>query len=505
MQIVLCPTQKLEVNSLLKYFFNKPLKITISENAQHNIQKGFYYLNQKLSESEHPIYGINTGFGSLCNIKIDAKSMTQLQENLIQSHACGVGNELQQDIVPLILLLKIQNLVYGNSGVSLDTVNRLVELFNNEISPIIYRQGSLGASGDLSPLAHLSLPLIGKGEVRYKNERLKTEDVYKTLQWQKLALHPKEGLALLNGTQYMSGLGVYILLNAIPLFNIANITAALSLEAFNCRQEPFNHLIGQVRAHQGQLFVSKQINQILSGSHLFSSSENKAVQDPYSFRCIPQVHGASYDIIQFVKNIFETEINSVTDNPLIFSEENKILSGGNFHGQILSNALDTLCLALNQLGGISERRTYQLISGLRNLPSFLVKNPGINSGFMIPQYTAASIVNRNKILCSPASADSIVSSNGQEDYVSMGANAANKCLEILHNIEDILAIEFLTAAQALEFRRPKKSSEFIEEIISAYRKNIPFVEDDTEMHTLIKKSKSFLKENAIDWYYRFSN
>ncbi|GAB4202912.1 MAG: histidine ammonia-lyase [Bacteroidia bacterium] len=483
---------------------NEPTKIHLSDDDIHHIRKGFEYLQCKITQSRQLFYGINTGFGSLCNVAINESQLSELQENLIKSHACGSGDKLLPDIVKWILLAKIKNLSFGNSAAHPDTVKRLVDFFNHQIYPVIYKQGSLGASGDLAPLAHLSLPLIGLGEVYYQGQILSMQELYRQLGWEKIKLHPKEGLALLNGTQYMSGIGIYLIIHTLPLITAANVVAAISLDAFNCKSEPFHPLIHIVRNHDGQVLVAKQISHILSESEIHLSTENKSVQDPYSFRCIPQVHGASYDLVMFVKNIVETEINSVTDNPLIFPDEDKILSGGNFHGQILSNAFDVLALALNQLGGISERRTYQLISGQRNLPAFLVKHSGLNSGFMIPQYTAASIVNRNKILCTPASADSIVSSNGQEDYVSMGANAANKCLEILDNVKYLLAIELFTAAQALHFRGPLKSSPFIESIVEEYRSVVPFIEKDEEMYVHIQNTKSFIENKMKEWYFKFN-
>ncbi|HPQ08059.1 MAG TPA: aromatic amino acid ammonia-lyase [Bacteroidia bacterium] len=494
---------KISQHTTIESLINKNnFSIKLSDNEIKQVEKSFKYLNEKLNNTKHLYYGINTGFGSLCNVAIDNQQLAQLQENLIKSHACGMDEKLPVEIIQWILFAKIKNIIQGNSGVHINTLQRLVDFFNHQIYPVIYKLGSLGASGDLAPLAHLSLPLIGLGEVYYQNEIISTSDLYQKLGWEKLTLHPKEGLALLNGTQYMTGIGVYLLINVIPLFTATNIISAISLEAFNCRYEPFHPLINKVRKHNGQKVVAEQINTILSKSKSFYSKENKAVQDPYSFRCIPQVHGASYDLIQFVKEIFETEINSVTDNPLIFPEEDAILSGGNFHGQILSNAFDTLSLALNQLGGISERRTYQLISGSRNLPAFLVKNSGLNSGFMIPQYTAASIVNRNKILCTPASADSIVSSNGQEDYVSMGANAANKCLEIFENLKSILAIELMTATQAFELRKNIQSSDFIHYVISEYRKEVPFIENDSEMYIHLNTTKKFIEKNLLNWYFQ---
>lgn len=504
MQLTLSAHHPLTISTLLEYH-QHPFEILIDDFSISKVQQAFDYLTKKLDTSNTPFYGINTGFGSLHTIKIKDDQIAQLQVNLIKSHACGTGKEIPKEITKWILLSKIQNLILGHSGVHINTLNRLIEMFNKAIYPVIYQQGSLGASGDLAPLAHLSLPLIGSGEVYFQNERIPTEVLYKKLNWDALQLHPKEGLALLNGTQYMSGIGIYLLLHTIPLFTTANIIASISLDAFHCRPEPFHPAIHTIRHHKGQIYVANQINKILKDSPSFHSLENKYVQDPYSFRCIPQIHGASYDLILFFKQIIETEINSVTDNPLIFPEQDSILSGGNFHGQILSNAFDTLALALNQLSSVSERRIYQLISGSRNLPVFLVKNPGVNSGFMITQYTAASIVNRNKLLCTPASADSIVSSNGQEDYVSMGANAANKCIEIYENVKDIIAIEFFTAVQALEFRRPQKSSAFIESIVSEYRKRVPFIEQDTEMYPFIAETKRFIEEKMFEWHFALNN
>ena len=396
-----------------------------------------------------------------------------------------------------MLLLKIQSLSYGNSGVQLQTVERLVDFYNNDILPVIYTQGSLGASGDLAPLAHLSLPLLGEGEVNYEGFRQPAKKVLDKIGWKPIVLQSKEGLALLNGTQFMSSYGSYILLKAMKFSYLADVISAISLEGFDGRIEPFNELIHYARPHKGQIVTAKRITDLLEDSQIIAQ-EKQHVQDPYSFRCIPQVHGASKDTIDYVKKVFKTEINSVTDNPNIFVAEDVIISGGNFHGQPLALALDFLAIALSELGSISERRTYQLISGLRGLPAFLVDNPGLNSGFMIPQYTAASIASQNKQLATPASIDSIVSSNGQEDHVSMGANAATKCLKIMENLERILAIELMNASQAIEFRRPLQSSAFIEMFLKSYREEVPFVKEDRILHYDIEKSVAFLNTFLID-------
>jgi len=481
----------------LQQIISEHKTLSLSEEAKINIQQCRDYLDQKMAANESPIYGINTGFGSLCNVKISNENLSQLQENLVKSHACGTGEEVPHEIVKLMLLLKIQSLSYGHSGVQLQTVERLVDFYNNDILPVIYTQGSLGASGDLAPLAHLSLPLLGEGEVFYEGFRQPSIKVLEKMGWQPIVLQSKEGLALLNGTQFMSAYGTYILLKAMKYSYLADVISAISLEGFDGRIEPFDELIHYVRPHKGQIVTAKRMRELLEDSQIIAQPKAH-VQDPYSFRCIPQVHGASKDTIDYVKKVFKTEINSVTDNPNIFKNEDLIISGGNFHGQPLALALDFLGLALAELGSISERRTYQLISGLRGLPAFLVDNPGLNSGFMIPQYTAASIASQNKQLATPASVDSIVSSNGQEDHVSMGANAATKTLRIMENLERILAIELMNASQAIAFRQPLKSSDFIEMFLKSYREEVPLVKEDRILHYDIENSVAFLNSFVIE-------
>lgn len=482
---------------LLEEIISQHKTLELSEEARINIEKCRTYLDNKMQSHGEPIYGINTGFGSLCNIKISNENLTKLQENLVKSHACGTGDEVPQEIVKIMLLLKIKSLSYGHSGVQLQTVERLIEFYNNDILPVVYTQGSLGASGDLAPLAHLSLPLLGEGEVYVDGFRQPAKKVLDKMGWSPIELQSKEGLALLNGTQFMSSYGSYILLKAMKISYLADVIGAISLEGFDGRIEPFNELIHMVRPHKGQINTARRFQELLEDSEIIAQPKQH-VQDPYSFRCIPQVHGASKDTIDYVKKVFKTEINSVTDNPNIFVGEDLIISGGNFHGQPLALALDFLGIALAELGSISERRTYQLISGLRDLPAFLVSNPGLNSGFMIPQYTAASIVSQNKQLATPASIDSIVSSNGQEDHVSMGANAATKCLKIMENLERILAIELMNASQAIEFRRPLKSSEFLETFIKSFREEVPLVEEDRILHYDIEKAIAFLNSLQLD-------
>jgi histidine ammonia-lyase len=468
------------------------VKIGLSDEAKNRIQSCRNYLNKKLKEVKEPIYGINTGFGALYNKSVPENSLSDLQHNLVMSHACGTGETVPLEIVKLMLFLKIKGLALGHSGVQLQTVERLIDFYNHDVLPVVYQQGSLGASGDLAPLAHLCLPLIGEGEVYYNNKIQPAKTILKKFGWKPVKLQSKEGLALLNGTQFMSAYGCYCLIRAYRLASLADFVGAVSLDAFDGRLEPFDRLVHKIRPHSGQVEVSENIRNILKGSQIIKRKKAH-VQDPYSFRCMPQVHGASRDAINYAAVAFHTEINSVTDNPTIFPEEDKIISAGNFHGQPLALGMDFLAIALAELGSISERRTYLLISGDRELPPFLTANPGINSGFMIPQYTAASIVSQNKQLCTPASVDSIISSNGQEDHVSMGANAATKLFRVVDNVFTILAIELMLAAQALEFRRPMRSSEMIEEFISAFRKVVPFVEEDTVLFPLIRKSEDFLK------------
>jgi histidine ammonia-lyase len=446
-----------------------------------------------MANHDQLIYGINTGFGSLCNTAISFEDLGLLQYNLVVSHACGTGEEVPAELVKRMLLLKIIGLSHGHSGVQVATVERLIFFYNNEILPVVYQQGSLGASGDLAPLAHLSLPLIGEGEVYFKGEKVASKSVLANFSLEPIQLQSKEGLALLNGTQFMSAYASYAVANSIQLWEQWNKVAALSLEGYDGRINPFQANVNEIRNQKGQIETATIFRDLLAGSEVVMQ-EKAHVQDPYSFRCIPQVHGASKDAIDYVAQIVEREINAVTDNPTVFPDEDDIVSAGNFHGQPLAISMDFLAIALAEMGSISERRVYKLISGTRNLPAFLVANPGLNSGFMIPQYTAASVVSQNKQLCTPASIDSIDSSNGQEDHVSMGANAATKLYRIIQNCYTIQGIELLNAAQAFQFRRPLKSSETLETLYSNYRKVVTFVKNDTFLQPLIAESVKFVKQ-----------
>lgn len=468
-------------------------KIELSDDAHKRIVDCREYLDRKIAESTTPIYGVTTGFGSLCNVSIGSDYLAQLQINLMMSHACGTGDRVPNDIVKIMLLLKIQSLSYGFSGCQLATVNRLIDFFNNEIYPVVYMQGSLGASGDLVPLAHLSLPLVGLGEVEHKGMVMSGAEVLQKFDWQPIKLASKEGLALLNGTQNMGAFAVWALLQSIRLSDWADKIAAMSLDAYYGLTAPFTDAVHQVRPHKGQIVTAARMRELLEGSQIIEKPKTY-VQDPYSFRCIPQVHGTVKDTIEYVRSVVDVEVNSATDNPTVCPDEDIIISAGNFHGEPIAMPMDFLAIAMCELANISERRIYKLVSGTRGLPSFLVANPGVNSGFMIPQYTAASIVSLNKSLATPSSVDSIPSSQGQEDHVSMGANAAIKLYKVVLNTERVLAIELFNAAQALDFRRPLRSSEIIETIHNNYRKVVPFIVDDEVMYPHIAHSIDFLRK-----------
>jgi histidine ammonia-lyase len=468
----------------------------ITSGQSQRMQAAVRFLRSKVSD-ENPVYGVNTGFGSLHSTRIKGSDLEALQVNLIRSHACGTGRMVRKEIVRMMLALKARNMLYGHSGVQQTTVQRLLDHLEADVLPVIYSQGSLGASGDLAPLAHLSLPLIGEGEVYADGGIRPASEVLAERGWESLRLGMKEGLALLNGTQFMSAHGVFALIHADRLLYFADLIGAISLEAIGGRMEPFDPLVQQVRPHPGQISCAARVRGFLEGSPLMAQPRHH-VQDPYSFRCMPQVHGATADAVAYVNSVVEREINSVSDNPLIFPAEDRIISAGNFHGQPLAISFDFLAIALAELANISERRTFQLVSGRNGLPDYLVNEPGLNSGFMIPQYTAAGIVSQNKQLCTPASVDSIVSSNGQEDHVSMGANAATKLLDVVENVYQVLAIELFTAAQALDFRRPGRSSDSIERWMTTYREVVPFLDSDVQMQPHMVATKRFLEEVELE-------
>ena len=476
----------------IKEVLEHNLPLALSEEAVRRIQTCRNYLEGKLEGNQQLYYGINTGFGSLCNVQISPEDVAALQHNLVVSHACGTGDLVPVEVLRIMLLLKIQSLSYGHSGVRVEVVQRLIDFYNAGIYPVVFELGSLGASGDLAPLAHLSLPLIGLGEVWYKGERKSSAEVLAQSGWQPLRFQAKEALALLNGTQFSAAYMAWCLLESQRLIAQADLNAAVGYDAFHCRLSPLDAHIHQIRPHPGQIQTAKKVLQLLEGSEI-ALEEKTSVQDPYAFRCVPQVHGASKDAISHIAVMLDTEINAVTDNPNIFPEDDLIVSGGNFHAQPLALPLDYLAIALSELGSISERRVYQLISGQRNLPPFLTDDPGLHSGMMIAQYTAAAIVNQNKTLCAPASVDSIVSCNGQEDHVSMAANAATKARRVVHNLERLLAIEFMVAMQALDYRRPRRSSPALEDLKTSYREVVPRLEGDRILSEDMAKTAQFLR------------
>lgn len=492
MKTLILDHQQFEIDELF-HFILSGNKVELGEKARKSILKCREYLNDKMENTDGNIYGINTGFGSLYDQSISKGDLAKLQVNLVRSHACGTGAEVPQSIVKTMLLFKAIGLHYGHSGVQVETVERLLFFYNKDIIPVVYEQGSLGASGDLSPLAHIALALIGEGEVYYKGLKMNTEKVLSSLNLTPIQLQSKEGLALLNGTQFMSAYLAHCVYEGKNILKQANINAAMSLEAYDGRFDPFTPSVNKIRNQAGQIKVAETIREILEGSQ-FITQKKVHVQDPYSFRCVPQVHGASWDALDYAEQVATREINAVTDNPTIFPDEDLIVSAGNFHGQPLALALDFLAIALAELGSISERRVYKLMGGMRDLPVFLVAKPGLNSGFMIAQYTAASIVSQNKQLCTPASVDSIDSSNGQEDHVSMGANAATKLHRVVENVWQILGIELMAGTQGLEFKGVEKTSSLLQELHINFRKSVPFIKEDEYMSLHLRTSKTYLKE-----------
>lgn len=488
----------IDFKQIYEFYHHKNLQVSLAPEVWHRIEESRKQFEQLLLKSQSPVYGVNTGFGSLCNVKISENQLADLQRNIVLSHACGTGAYAGDEIVRYMLYLKIVSLVKGYSAVTSETVRALLTLLNHNILPHVPKQGSLGASGDLAPLAHLSLPLLLAGEV-YENSVKKKAAESELLKSSgfPIVLKSKEGLALLNGTQYMSAVLSESLVRAFRIFHLSALVSTLSLEAFLARREPFDALIHAVRPFRGQQKVAYFIQHLFSDSE-FNYEDRNWVQDPYSFRCIPQVMGATLDTLNYVLNILLTEVNAVTDNPLFFPGEEVILSGGNFHGQPLAYAADFAAIALHELANIAERRIYMLLSGQRGLPPFLVMNPGLNSGLMIMQYSAAALVSASRQLCTPASVDSIVSSNGQEDHVSMGANAANKLLDVVDLVERVIAMELIAASQALLFRKGKINKK-LDDFLSLFRDEVPPLENDRELSIDLQRAVDFIKTYPISF------
>ena len=442
-------------------------------------------------------YGINSGFGALAQKRISKDDLETLQRNLILSHAVGVGAPVPKTVSSLMLQMKIHSLGQGYSGISSDTFHQLLKFDEHKLVPVVPSKGSVGASGDLAPLAHLSLPLIGQGEFWSKNDRSPIPAGVALAEngIEPIVLHPKDGLALINGTQFMAAYGAFVLHRTHRLVKLADILSAMSLEALQGSLKPFDKRIHDIRPHRGQVQVAENIRQLLEGSEILESHRDCGkVQDPYSLRCIPQVHGACRDALDYARKTVEIEINSVTDNPLVF-DDGDILSGGNFHGEPLAISLDTAAIALSEIAGISERRTFLLLEGEDGLPKLLMQNTGINSGFMIPQYTAAALVSENKVLSHPASVDSIPTCLGQEDHVSMGSISAVKLYQVLENVEHVLAVELITATQALDYRLPLKPGRGVYQAHEFIRSKIPHRESDGMFHDDLNLSVTILRNN----------
>ena len=476
--------------------FQSPHPLVLKEETRKRIRSARLFLEEKIKNSTRPIYGINTGFGDLCKEKIDDHDLDALQLNLVRSHACGMGQPISAGLSRLMMFLKIKSLTSGISAVTENLGGHLLAFYNTGAAAVVFEKGSLGASGDLVPLAHMTLPLLGEGEVWWEGRRISGQEFLQKSGLKPLKLKAKEGLAMLNGTQFMLALGLDAYWRGRHLFDNNLFICTLAAEAFDARFDFLHPAIHACRPHAGQMKVASVMDRLIRNSEMANKQKDR-VQDPYSVRCLPQVLGASYDAMEYAGRVLETEMNSVTDNPLVFMEEDLVVSGGNFHGQPLALTLDFLGIAMAEVANISERLLFKLLGGERDLPVYLIENAGLNSGFMIPQYSAAALVSQNKQLATPASVDSIVSSNGQEDHVSMGANAALKCLQIVENCEGVCAILLLAACQALEFRRPLQTGSHLEKLFQSFRRKVSFRKSDTGFKDDIDKSIEFLRHNTF--------
>ncbi len=472
------------------------VKGLLDDNTKNKVTQSQMHV-ANLVKNNKTVYGITTGFGILANTKISEEDTITLQYKILQSHSVGVGDPIPTEIAKLMLILKVQSLSKGFSGVQLSTLERIIWHIENNVIPIVPEKGSVGASGDLAPLAHLFLPLIGLGEVTWQNNKYKAADILQKFNLPPIQLGPKEGLALINGTQFITAFATKAVERFYYLLEAADIIGAMSLEALTGTKAPFDERLHQLRPYKGSRLVAQRLRDMLANSEIMQSHiDCRRVQDPYSLRCMPQVHGASRNSWLHLKELTEIELNAVTDNPIILNE-NDTISGGNFHGQLLALPLDYNCFAAAELGNISDRRCYLLLEGKWGLPMLLMKDVGLNSGFMIPQYTTAALVTENKTLCFPASADSIPTSLGQEDHVSMGSISGRKLHQILNNLEHILAIELLCASQAIEFRRPLKSSPVLEFAHSFVRKHVSFAEEDRLFAHDIVSINAIIKDYSL--------
>ena len=477
-------------------------EVTISEESKKLVLKARSFVNEVV-ESERIVYGINTGFGKLSDVPIKKENVSELQKNLLMSHACGVGSPFSDEIVRGMMLLRINALIKGFSGVRLETLDILVEMLNKDVSPVVFEKGSLGASGDLAPLSHMSLPIIGLGEVYYKDKRMDTMDAFIKAEILPLdGLKAKEGLSLINGTQAMTSVGAFVVYNALKLSKLSNIALSLTMESLNGIIDAFDDRVHQVRGHVGQIHVAKDVREYLEGSKYITKQGELRTQDAYSIRCAPQVHGATLDALEYVKEKIEIEMNAVTDNPIIFTEEGIAISAGNFHGEPLAMPFDYLGIAISEMASISERRLERMVNpSLSNgLPAFLINGSGMNSGFMIVQYSAASLVSENKVLSHPASVDSIPSSANQEDHVSMGTIASRKAAEILKNTNQVIAMEIFTACQAIDLRGNSLLGKMTKRAYNKIREYIPFIDTDEIMYHHIHTVNDLIESDELFEY-----
>jgi len=474
-------------------------RLKLDPEVADKIQSGARFVQGKAAQDMY-IYGVNTGFGSLCETRVAPEEVEQLQYNHVVSHACGVGEAAPESISRLTMIIKLLTFRTGHTGVSLSVVNRLLDHWNNDVIPVIPRKGTVGASGDLAPLAHMALPLLGLGKVFFKGQVVETARVLEEMKWEPVRLKAKEGLALTNGVQYINAFAAQCLMKIGELVDSADLIAAMSIQAFSCSRTFYQALYHETSLHEERRTVAANLRRLLEDSNHFTLPTcNNSKQDPYSFRCIPQVHGAIRQTFNFARTVMENEYNGVSDNPLFFPEQDQILFGGNLHGESTALCLDFLAIALSELSNISERRTYQLLSGQRGLPSFLVRYPGLNSGFMIPQYTSAALLNESKVLSTPASVDTIPTCQLQEDHVSMGGTSAYKLCQIVENSEYILSLELLTAAQAIEFNKELRLSTATAEIFTELRQNIDFLERDRVMSDDMEKARNLFIERRRVW------
>ena len=496
MKKIILTQKQYSIEHIYKYS-NVQCHISLSDKLKNNIIESRQFINDKISEKKS-IYGINTGFGKLSSIKINQEDINKLQENLILSHAVGVGDNIPNEIVRIIILLKILSLTKGNSGIRIEVVDLLLNLLNNNCLPLIPLKGSVGASGDLAPLAHMSLPLIGIGKVCYKNKIINSNTAFKAIGISSLKLEAKEGLALINGTQFSTAFGVCSMYKLMDLIKLSDISSSMSIEAMKCSKKPFLDYVNLVKPYKGQIDTCKNIINLLEDSEIMDSHKDcDRIQDMYSIRCIPQVHGSARDLFYFSRQQLNIEINSVSDNPLVFVPQNEVISAGQFHAEAVAHSLDIAAISIASLSNLSERRIFSLLKGDFGLPEFLIKEPGLNSGFMMLQVTAAALVSENKLLSNPSSSDSIPTCSDQEDYVSMAPYSGRKLLDAVNNLQMILAIELLCACQGIDFRNGLKPAKILILLHELIRKDIKHLNKDRLLKNDFNIMMQLINDNIL--------